>query len=1293
MSNARDLFGGSQQGPDSRSARLFSATRRRRAGFEQLETRLPLAGDLELVKDINQDFYSSTPGLLVDVGGTLYFVAEDGISGQELWKSDGTEAGTVLVKDIWPGTQSSSPFYLTNVGGTLFFSADDGTTARQLWKSDGTEAGTIRVKDLFLGFGPDPSNLTSVGGTLFFTRIDAFNNSSELWKSDGTDAGTVLVKKFLSGLPGASIQHLTDVGGSLFFSANEGVSGDELWKSDGTEAGTILVKDILPGGGSSSPRYLTDVGGTLYFSATDGGSGHELWRSDGTETGTVLVKDIRPGTASSFPSSSFYSGYPLIINVGGTVYFGVTDGVSGAQLWRSDGTEAGTVLVKDLFTGNAFYSTSRSLYDVNGTVFFAAGNSASGFELWKSDGTESGTVQVKDIWPGARSSFGFFGVSFVTKIGATLYFQADDGVSGSELWKSDGTEAGTVRVKDILPGSRKSDPRYLTNLGGTLYFRADDGSSGTELWRSDGTEAGTVRVKDIRPGTLLVPPRDLTDLGGTLYFTASELNSNFELWKSDGTETGTILVNDIYKDYPGGQPRYLTNVAGLLYFTANDRVSGIELWKSNGTVAGTVRVKDIRPGNQNSEPRNLTNVGGILFFTADDGISGRELWRSDGTEAGTVRVKDIRPGIGTGSYGGLSSNPTLLKEVGGKLYFSANDGVSGYELWKSDGTEADTVRVKDIRPGSYLSSSSPSNLTDVNGTLFFIANDGLSGVELWKSDGMEAGTVRVKDIRPGADSAFNPNFPGFLTNFNGTLYFRTNNGISGFDLWKSDGTEAGTVRVADVDPRYITNINGTLFFSGYDNIAGRELWKSDGTEAGTVRVKDIWSGIANAYPISLTNVHGTLYFRANNGLDGTELWKSDGTEAGTVPVRLPGNLPLQSPSAITVAGDRVYVAGTRPDIGTELYSIQLNPAAPSGLTATPTGANKIQLSWTDNATSETGYRVERSTSGPGGPFTTIATLPANATNYTNTQLPSYVNYTYRVVASSAVGDSDPSNTATASTTLELITGTSAADTYRVRRNGSLLEVYENTLPGPGVNPDYVAELAAMTTGVLTFNTLAGNDALVIDANGAADFGALRFVYNAGADENTLQISAGAARVDSTVVGGTLDTTVDAGATLVTAGLRQRDLALAGANSVVRVLPNGSAAGLVVLTRNLSIANGAVLDLNDNDLVLHYDPQAASPLAAITTLVDNFYTFGPLPGSGVPLIASTTVDNSGGTRVIIPVDNANSQFGDVGNPFYDLTLGDSGAGTGFHQVIVRFTYPGDYNLDGQVDGADYIVVDS
>jgi ELWxxDGT repeat protein len=237
----------------------------------------------------------------------------------------------------------------------------------------------------------------------------------------------------------------------------------------------FMLKDIYPGAGSSNSAYLTDVNGTLFFQAADGTNGYELWKSDGILAGTVMVKDIWPGLSGSSPSN--------LTDVNGTLFFDANDGTNGYELWKSDGTAAGTVMVKDIWPGSTG-SNPGYLTDVNGTVFFAAndGNDADGdgAELWKSDGTSAGTVLVKDIYPGSSGS----SPSFLTNVNGILFFQANNSTNGYELWKSDGTTAGTVLVKDIYPGSGSSYPSNLTSINGTLllFFSANDGSNGTELW-------------------------------------------------------------------------------------------------------------------------------------------------------------------------------------------------------------------------------------------------------------------------------------------------------------------------------------------------------------------------------------------------------------------------------------------------------------------------------------------------------------------------------------------------------------------------------------------------------------------------------------------------------------------------------------------------------------------------------------------------------------------------------------------------------------------------------------------
>src|SRR5215208_3509280 len=286
-------------------------------------------------------------------------------------------------------------------------------------------------------------------------------------------------------------------------------------------------------------------------------------------------------------------------------------------------------------------------------------------------------------------------------------------------------------VEDIYPGATGSEPNNLFNFKGTLLFSANHPDFGEELWRSEGTERNTKLVKDIDPGPLMINDVENTETGSSapdkvlrtkkwIYFAATTVKYGEELWKSDGTERGTKLVKDInitdgnsnpndnsnLNDTRSAEVEKLFVVGKKLYFRATDGTDngkhGVELWKSDGTEAGTTLVKDINPappaatGTTCKRAKNcagsswaddMTLVNGKVYFTANDGANGVELWRTDGTEAGTTLVKDVNPEPYKPATARASDIANLVA-VGRTLYFSANDGTNGLELWKSNGTEA-----------------------------------------------------------------------------------------------------------------------------------------------------------------------------------------------------------------------------------------------------------------------------------------------------------------------------------------------------------------------------------------------------------------------------------------------------------------------------------------------------------------------------------------------------------------------------------------------------------------------------
>ena len=464
-----------------RRPRQAARGRRRPIGVEELESRHLLSTTTaSLVMDVNPGAANSNPSNLVALGGNMLFAADDGSHGVELWKSDGTLSGTVLVKDIYTGStvvsgvstpNSSDPTDLVTVGGDVFFAANDGADGVQLWKSDGTATGTVMVTSLnAAGGGLGPANLTNVNGTLFFTANDGADGA-QVWKSDGTLAGTVMVTSLHPSSGMASPGNLTAVGSELFFTANTGAGGNQLYKTDGTSTGTILLSSVANGSVGLAPSDLTNVGGTLYFAGYDGTHGNELWRSDGTSTGTLMVADIDPGLVGSAPAG--------LTAVGNTVFFAANDGADGVQLWKSDGTTAGTVMVKDINTSSPGASAyPAQLTDLQGTLFFRANDGVHGSQLWQSDGTAAGTSMVATINSGPVGSTPD---NLVTGNGY-LFFTANDGTHGFELWQSDGTAAGTVMITDINPGAASSNPGNLAVAGQTLFLAANDGTHGNELW-------------------------------------------------------------------------------------------------------------------------------------------------------------------------------------------------------------------------------------------------------------------------------------------------------------------------------------------------------------------------------------------------------------------------------------------------------------------------------------------------------------------------------------------------------------------------------------------------------------------------------------------------------------------------------------------------------------------------------------------------------------------------------------------------------------------------------------------
>ena len=861
---------------------------------------------------VNNDFIFNNPYAILN--GVFYFSANDGIHGSELWRSDGTAAGTYLVKDLLTGSASSFPHELVTAGNKLYFVTQDNTFANNgLWVSDGTANGTTRLAT-FQRQGPGVNaayNLTAAGNKVFYFTY-GLGGETVLSKTDGTAGGTGTVKDFIDISSGGPLGHEV-AGGLFYFALYSNTTGRELYRSDGTEGGTFLVKDI-----SSSTDYfagpvqLTAFNGQLYFSDDDG-SGQKLWLTDGTTSGTRLANNGNV-TVSTDYSFAFINAHFAV--QGNHLYTAASTPATGEELYKYN-PASGFSLVKDITPGAAGGFPSGITPAFGKIAFVYYDTIAQQNELWAVNETNGARLL-------ASGSF----YENLTPGNGLLYFISGTKEAGTELWKTNGTTEGTALVKDIYTGTTSSSPQDLTYVNGTLYFNAASKNTGTELWQSQGNAAGTKLITEIDKtataysgpyfynGTIIdFPYLGATGAfaGKTYYFTATQPEMGYELYKSDGTGAGTVLAKDFIPGEGGSNPQAFTSKKGVVYckgYAADSGIGSVDIYKADslGNISRVAASFDSYIYSY-----DVADNGWVYYVDFDIAAGSFRLRRTNGTDTNSIILANNLSGQNGGS---------VVKTVGNTAYFTAT-GANGTELWKSNGSVAGTMQVKDINMGA--GSSNPYSLTAFKNNIYFGADDG-SGIALWRSNGTAGGTVKLKTIQPYGIYSYQYEYPDYFCVVNDVLYLDAFTPATGYELWKTNGTAAGTVLVKDITgdasdskPAYLTNVNGTLFF----NASFDELWKSDGTVNGTVEIAEV---PASSYFLfsSRCVAGGKFFFNASR-----LLYVSDGTGAGTHTVYDNGLNGVSLVNNLAASGNQVFFNGYTDKYSYELYTGDAGAVTPS----------------------------------------------------------------------------------------------------------------------------------------------------------------------------------------------------------------------------------------------------------------------------------------------------------------------------------------------------------------------------
>ncbi len=869
----------------------------------------------------------------------LYFVAFDPTHGSQIWRTDGTPAGTAPIGHFSNSDSRQPPFDVFGVAGpadnerivfvlnTLLWGASGPGEAPQVFETlrtgirpganrssgnnllpgarvgsrlvlplslstgdpngllllstDGTASGTVALGEANVSTLPLPR---AAGDRVFFQRRSA--NMIELWSTRGLPDNTTLVKALFQANGAGGISWIAPRGetGEAFFFAAANSQSFNLWTTDGTEAGTRQLTTFTTNTTLRTPVW--DGSRLGFLAILDGGLSARLWISDGTPSGTALAQWA--GTvplAQSNNSPNVDPVQPLAALDGRLVWRGFSSGGNG--IFAGDGTTAGTVVVTP--TNADPQNILGVTRGPGGALAYFVARAQSSFQLWRTDGSPAGTRAI--------TSFNFTTSPTITfrplgTLGDRLVFVVQNPTISDrfEVWITDGTAPGTVRL--ARPGLRErsdSSPFNYVPLDVPLEgdrlvtFTARTPERSLERWRTNGTAGGTVPCPDVGPGAAFgsegpqyarVGERIFTRLWSLNADCDGRVGSSNRLHVSNDTCNPGVLVRNFAGAFDFGAMIGLNDQLLFAGPVLTQCARSTTLWRSDGTPDGTAEV--VPAGNPNPPNRPTGLSGDFVSFRGRAYFgAGQALWATDGSADGTVIVRNFA--------GGSSSNAVVpgtfrvvpgASDGGDRLFFYVT--LPTIQLWVTEGT-SETTRVVDA--AASIAVASATTLAKLGDRVVVAGGLPGSGAELLITNAEATALTPLLDARPNSTSAANPQLTSAMTAAGPRVFFALDDTVRGSELWVTDGTPEGGRIVTDLwpgpggsSPSGITAAGEGVFFVANSGPSGRELWRTDGTPGGTRLVADIWPGPLSSSPVAITPLGDRVYFTASSPLTGSEPW-------------------------------------------------------------------------------------------------------------------------------------------------------------------------------------------------------------------------------------------------------------------------------------------------------------------------------------------------------------------------------------------------------------------------------------